>query len=125
MLRRISDEEVRRAAALAKLTLTDSEIAEARGSMQDMLEAIDALKSAEIEVGDGPLPQYTRSPCMREDVTIPPAATEDVAAMHAVIERAARLPAPRWAQSLWPPPHSNDGRPDSEDQNLIPDGRDA
>jgi Asp-tRNA(Asn)/Glu-tRNA(Gln) amidotransferase C subunit len=125
MLRRISDEEVRKAAALAKLTLTDSEIAEAHGSMQDMLGAIDVLKSAEIDYGDGPLPTHTHSPGMRDDVTVPSAAREDVAAMHAVIERASRLPAPRWTQSLRPPPHVNRERPNSEDQNLIPDGRDA
>jgi Asp-tRNA(Asn)/Glu-tRNA(Gln) amidotransferase C subunit len=121
----ISDDEVRRAAALAKLTLTESEIAEARGGMQDMLDAIAVLRSVPLVSDGSTAPQPTSDTGMRVDVASAFGATENAAVMHAVIQRASQLPAPQWTQSRRPPHALIGEAADSVGQCHIPDGRQA
>lgn len=113
MVRRITDEDVRRAAALAKLELRQEELPGARRDLEDMLGAIEALRMADIP---GTTPMYSvevRSCSLREDVpghTSGSIIPESVRA--SIVERATTLPPPEWKRSQALSKHNTPGTPD-------------
>jgi aspartyl-tRNA(Asn)/glutamyl-tRNA(Gln) amidotransferase subunit C len=76
---KISEKEVRYVAALANLTLTDSEVARLQGDLDGILEHFDQLNRADT-TGIEPMAQVLfgggETATLREDVVIPPLGNE-------------------------------------------------
>ncbi|MCZ7555151.1 MAG: hypothetical protein M5R41_01940 [Bacteroidia bacterium] len=92
MAQPISHEAARRAAALAKLIIADGELSQTRADMEDMRQAIEALRSVPLTGGDTAVAHAPGSPAMREDEPRP----TRVADLEDILQRAAHVPAPRW-----------------------------